>query len=438
MWWRKLLILPLLFLLLFGRAEAKEIDRAELNFATALISLSSYSAELNMLAREWLRDLGWLIDTHEYATALADGRVHILARQFSDGEQVYVLAFPGTERKQDAVVDLRVTRVPFGGENPTEFLSVAAAVDKKSGAVPLVHKGFNDYTQAALFSEKLSDFGGLTLGEVIARDLRRHPSYMLYITGHSLGGAAATLAAARLADMGVSPQQLRVITFGAPAVGNTAFARAYEKRMQLTRITMEGDPIKAALQSLSGGYVQFGEKVVWSSHLGRFPHDMTLYLDEALRHYQDSHAEEEKPLLVTGSARQARGLIYAAPLQFELGDSLNGDKTYMKRVVQGILKSAYEPLILGQEGEAPFEAARRQGAKFILVERFQGKPIKNEEANYRLTLEEEIYDGAGNLLTFQSYSTTAENLTPIEAVAYLTMKADDERRKQLVRPDGGE
>jgi pimeloyl-ACP methyl ester carboxylesterase len=431
MWWRKLLILPLLFLLLFSRGEAKEIDRTELNFATALISMSSYSAELNLLAREWLQDFGWVIDSHEYATALADGRVHIMARQFSNGEQIYVLAFPGTERKQDAIVDLRVTRVPFGGQTPAEFSAVAAAVENKSGANPLVHQGFNDYTQAALFSEPLPEFGSLTLGEVIARDLRTHPSYTLYLTGHSLGGAAATLAAARLADMGVSPQQLRVITFGAPAVGNTAFARAYEKRMQLTRITMEGDPVKAALQSLSGGYVQFGEKVVWSSHLGRFPHDMTLYLDEALRHYQDSHGEDEQPLLVTGKAQQTNGLVYAAPFQFELGDRLNGDKSYMKRVVQGILKSAYQPLIFGQEGEDPFEAARKQGAKFILVERFQGKRIKNEEENYRLTLEEEIYDGQGNLLTFQSYSMTASTLTPLEAVGYLTMKADAEREKLL-------
>ena len=228
MWWRKLFLLPLLLLFLLGRVEAREIDRAELNLATALISMSSYSAELNMLAREWLADLGWQIDTHEYATALADGRVHILARQFPDGEQIYVLAFPGTERKQDAIVDLRVTRVPFGGTTPAEFNAVAAAVENKSGANPLVHKGVHDYTQAALFSEKLSDFGNLTLGEVIARDLRTHPAYTLYLTGHSLGGAAATLAAARLSDMGVSPQQLRVITFGAPAVGNTALARAYE------------------------------------------------------------------------------------------------------------------------------------------------------------------------------------------------------------------
>ena len=432
MWWRKLIILPLLFLLLMGRVEAKAVEQAELNLATALISMSSYSAELNMLARKWLEDLGWLIDTHEYATALADGRVHILARQLPDGEQVYVLAFPGTERKQDAIVDLRVTRVPFGGTVPTEFEAVAAAVENKSGAKPLVHKGFHDYTQAALFSEKLPDFGNLTLGEVIARDLRTHPAYTLYLTGHSLGGAAATLAAARLADMGVSPQQLRVITFGAPAVGNTAFARAYEKRMQLTRITMEGDPVKAALQSLSGSYAQFGEKVVWSSHLERFPHDMTLYLDEALRHYyQERQGDEKGPSLISGTAEQAKGPVYVAPLQFDLGDMLLDDKPYMQQVVQGILRASYQPLVFGKEGEDPFLTARQQGAKFILVERFRGKRIKNEQANFRLVLEEEIYDGQGNLLTFQSYSMTAGTLTPLEAVGYLTMKADVEREMQL-------
>ena len=387
MWWRKLIILPLLFLLLLGRAEAKEIDRAELNLATALISMSSYSAELNVLAREWLEDLGWLIDTHEYATALADGRVHILARQFPDGEQVYVLAFPGTERKQDAVVDLRVTRVPFGGTTPAEFNAVAAAVEHKSGANPLVHKGFHDYTQAALFSERLPDFGNLTLGEVIARDLRAHPAYTLYLTGHSLGGAAATLAAARLADMGVSPQQLRVITFGAPAVGNTAFARGYENRMQLTRITMEGDPVKAALQSLSGSYAQFGEKVVWSSHLERFPHDMTLYLDEALRHYYQERQSNAEPSLVSGTAEQAKGLVYVAPLQFELGDMLMDDKPYMQQVVQGILRASYQPLVFGQDGEEQLSGCAPAGAKFVLVERFRGA--------------EEVYNGKVKGLFYQ-------------------------------------
>lgn len=429
--WRMLFLLPLFLLSMVAPVSASQLDRTELNFATALISMSTYSAELNLLARQWLEDLGWEIDSHEYATALAEGRVHILGRKLPTGEKIYVLAFPGTERKQDALVDLRVARVPFGGRTPAEFAQTAEAADK-SGSVPLVHKGFNDYTQAALFSEKLEDFHDMTLGEIIARDLRENPDCQLYLTGHSLGGAAATLAAARLADMGVQPGQLEVITFGAPAVGNTAFARAYEKRMHLTRITMDGDPVKAALQSLSGSYVQFGERVVWNSHLGRFPHDMTLYLDEALRHYQDAHSEAEQPLLVTGQQRQVAGLVYVAPLEFQLDDMLLSDKPYMERVARGLLKSTYKPVFLGTDKADIAGEAQRQGASFVLVDRFRGQRIKKEEANFRLTLEEELYDDAGNLLSFQSYSTTARLLTPIEAVSYLLLKAGDERTAKLL------
>lgn len=426
----KIFLLCFVFLFSLSSVQAKALDKAELNFATALISMSTYSAELNVLARHWLEELGWVVDSHEYATALAAGRVHILAKKLPDNEQFYVLAFPGTERKQDAIVDLRMKRVPFGGENPSSFAAEAAR-EERQASEPLVHKGFNDYTQAALFSEHLPEFGNLTLGEVIARDLREHPDYQLYLTGHSLGGAAATLAAARLADMGVTPQQLQVITFGAPAVGNTAFARAYEKRMQLTRITMEGDPVKAALQSLSGSYVQFGEKEVWDSHLGRFPHDMTLYLDEALRHYQDAHDESEQPLLITGHRQQAAGTVYVAPLRFQLDDMLSGDRNYMERVARGMLKGAYTPIVFGESQGDAYRDARQQGAKYVLYEYFRGQRIKDEEANFRLTLEEELYDIEGNLLAYQSYSTTASTLTPLEAVGYLVMQAEPGRSVKL-------
>lgn len=428
--WRKLLLCAVCLLLTVSPVQAQALDRAELNFATALISMSTYSAELNVLARQWLQDLGWVINSREYATGLAQGRAHILAKQLSADEQIYVLAFPGTERKQDALVDLRMKRVVFGGQSPSEFEAVAAQTDKNS-SLPLVHKGFHDYTQAALFSERIPDFDNLTLGEAIARDLRRHPSYQLYLTGHSLGGAAATLAAARFADMGVQPAQLQVITFGAPAVGNTAFARTYEKRMQLTRVTIDGDPVKAALQSLSSNYVQFGDKVVWESHLGRFPHDMTLYLDEALRHYQDTHGDAQQPLLVTGQYKELSGPIYVAPLDFQLSDMLSADRSYMERVTRGILKSAYHPIIFGKSGVDVYQDARKQGAKYVLFEHFRGQRIKKEEANFRLSMDEELYDIDGNVLSFQSYSTTARILTPIETVGYLVMQAEPERSAKL-------
>ncbi len=51
----------------------------------------------------------------------------------------------------------------------------------------------------------------------------------IYVTGHSLGGALALLAALELARQGFNIAQ--VYTFGQPRVGNAAFKRLYEKSL---------------------------------------------------------------------------------------------------------------------------------------------------------------------------------------------------------------
>jgi hypothetical protein len=103
----------------------------------------------------------------------------------SDMPRFAVLAFRGTEqRPQDFVTDLRVLgkRLPDGG--------------------PRAHAGF----EAALDS----------IWPAVDRELAR-VACPIYFTGHSLGAALATLAAARRAPWAA-------YTFGSPLVGNTAFA----------------------------------------------------------------------------------------------------------------------------------------------------------------------------------------------------------------------
>ena len=56
-------------------------------------------------------------------------------------------------------------------------------------SIGLVHRGFCDYYKS-LAEQGLPD-------QVVAL-ANQYPSYMIYTTGHSLGGAAATLAAADL------------------------------------------------------------------------------------------------------------------------------------------------------------------------------------------------------------------------------------------------
>ncbi|KAK3897416.1 Alpha/Beta hydrolase protein, partial [Staphylotrichum tortipilum] len=76
--------------------------------------------------------------------------------------------------------------------------------------------------------------------------LAAHPAYPVVVTGHSLGGAVATLAAAHLrADDGV-PADL--YTYGSPRVGNLEFAKFVSDQAEDVgganyRVTHTDDPV---------------------------------------------------------------------------------------------------------------------------------------------------------------------------------------------------
>jgi thioesterase domain-containing protein len=77
-----------------------------------------------------------------------------------------------------------------------------------------VHSGFH----------KVSSSVSQVIVDEVKRLLNRFPDYKLVVTGHSLGGAVATLLALDLYAKGNKNVQL--ITFGSPRVGNTRFAKA--------------------------------------------------------------------------------------------------------------------------------------------------------------------------------------------------------------------
>lgn len=61
--------------------------------------------------------------------------------------------------------------------------------------------------------------------------VQQHPHHRYWITGHSLGGALATLVAPRLARVtGDDAAVVGIYTFGSPRVGNRAFAQAHDAR----------------------------------------------------------------------------------------------------------------------------------------------------------------------------------------------------------------
>ncbi|AOH48896.1 triacylglycerol lipase [Selenomonas sp. oral taxon 920] len=428
------LLVFLVLLLLPVRTFAAPRDLPSLYFVCAAASEAAYAGELPELLRARLVAAGWQIESYETEGHRGTvGRFFHMVRTDEDGAETHLVAFPGTERGSDVWTDLRLGRVPFGGSSPAEFLALRDAPVTERSETPLVHRGFLDYTQAALFTDVLPAYGNRTAGEVLAAELRAHPSMRVYLTGHSLGGAAAVLTAARLADMGVSPTQLVVTTFGAPAVGNAAFARRYEGRFNLHRVVMRGDPMKDVLAAPLG-FRHFGERVAWSPawSAAKFPHAMIVYVDAAIRQLYDAYGGDNAFLFLMGQPKRTEGrTLYVTPIETELDDTLTEDAPYMMAVLRDALHVqnaaavfaagegglSAEGLLSGLDGH--LSAAREVGAEEMVAYRITGVRERTARETYRLTLERAIYDMDGNLIAATSRSARTGTLTPIETVLYL-------------------
>ena len=416
------------------RVLAAPTDLPSRCFVCAAASEAAYSGELPELLRARLVAAGWRIALYETAGEKGTvGRFFHMVRTDEDGAETHLIAFPGTERGSDVWTDLRLGRAAFGGTTPAEFLAMrdACVTDRKE--TPLVHRGFLDYAQAALFTDVLPAYGSRTAGEVIADELRAHPTARIYLTGHSLGGAAAVLAAARLSDLGVPAEQLVVTTFGAPAVGNAAFARRYEGRFTLHRVVMSGDPMKDVLAAPLG-FQQFGERVPWSParSVAKFPHAMMVYVDAAIRQLYDAYGGDNAFLFLMGLPNRTEGrTLYALPIETELDDTLAEDAPYMMAVLRDALHVQNAQVVFASGGGGlsaqgllsglggHLAAARAAGAEQMVAYRIAGAKIRDARETYRLTLERAVYDRDGNLLAAGSRSARTGTLTPIETVLYL-------------------
>ncbi len=133
----------------------------------------------------------------------------------AESDQAIVVAFRGSEAPTtlDGLKDWLLTNannylILPEGQSGTEFAS--------AGVGARFHRGFLD--ALAMVWEPL-----LAAAEQ-AQKAKERP---LWVTGHSLGGAIALLAAWRFQRNFLSVQE--IVTFGAPMIGNDAAARAFEQ-----------------------------------------------------------------------------------------------------------------------------------------------------------------------------------------------------------------
>ena len=416
---RKIFLVALIFLLNVSTCAASELEDAELRLVCAVCSMGAYSDDESYLMRSMLTSRGWQIEKISKKNNLADAKAYLVSKG-----DVKILTIAGTENLKDVEVDFRVGRVTLD-KNSVPL----AEKDKNSGDKIFVHRGFRDYSDVVL-----SD----GLAERLKASLIKNPRETLYLTGHSIGGSVAIIAAARLADMGVTKNRLKVITFGSPAVGSRIFAKNYADKIDLTRAVMKGDVIKKSLRAL--GYVQFGDALEYRQSVtgDDFEHKMAVYLDCAIRDYINCGGNFKHD-----STNKIHVPIYVAPILLVEDSFHKSDRELILNALNDSLTNHFSDLVFADEQsleiddkrifDADFDefvdAGKNLGCKYILIRVLRAKKIRDAPLGDRqVTLEEIILDKSGVPLSMQTSGSTTKELTIFEA-AIASQEVLNERLK---------
>jgi hypothetical protein len=172
------------------------------------------------------------------------------------GTKTILIAFKGTSSRINIKADLNYFPVT---QPPTRFYQAGKGVATRYlKNLVSVHRGFWNSFITDNYNKEVID----TLEEACSKAVVAPENARVLFTGHSLGGALATLAAqAWVQKYPTAGQFCQVVTFGSPRVGNKPFAYEYNSKMpNHWGVVCGKDPIAQIPKGFL--YKRCGERVV--------------------------------------------------------------------------------------------------------------------------------------------------------------------------------
>ena len=388
----------------------------------------------------FLRSYGWDIEPQVESDGKVEAHFAIASNYFSElDKQLYLITFRGSASKEDWKVNLQTQQVNYGGTDLDSMDKIAAAPFKEN--FPTVHAGFNSYVNTVLRNVVLDENGNF---KGVFKKIKDNPKAYLILTGHSLGGAAATLLGERLISLGLPKDKFTVITFGAPAIGNSDFVAAYGDKINLYRITNTADPIPGSLQTFFSGYKQFGEQIKYriSPKQSGMQHDIAMYFDYSVSEFFKAYDQEvELGHLSTLPDKKIRDGQPLVALWIKTAANLNkvAYVTDLERfVVEEYQRLLPSYIIMNRAMDEDafvstdiIRQSRNAGADYVLVCGMEGNRPPKEHFWY-LTLEQALFDAKGNMLSMCSLSNKiAPAVGNIQAAGQNLLEARKELNQQL-------
>ena len=384
-----------------------DFETREIQLICAMSSLAAYSGDESFLVRSSLDSRGWKIDAITNNKNGVTVKAYTVSKTFFDGRIVKILVVAGTEDLKDVEVDFRLGGVTLHKDDSSNIF---------------VHKGFRDYADATLD-------GGVA--ENLIAELKNNHKETLYLTGHSLGGSVAIVMATRLNDMGVDKNQLKVITFGALAVGNKALADEYTSKIDLTRIEIKGDVAKKIFEPF--GYIPFGDVMTWkpAKNVDHHEHKMTMYLDCAIRNYFDA----EGFTFDDGIGENKIDIpIYIAPIKFVKKNFNAKDEKYIYGILRTGLSTRFSNLTFDENNFLEVEgadnisnnisqfitAAKNSSSHYVLAQLVNADRVRDaRDSERQAMLCTFLYDLNGMPVFMQTSGASTNDFTLIEAVSFI-------------------
>ena len=164
-------------------------------------------------------------------------------------DNTIIFSVRGTESLNDVKTDLSFIKVPF------QDVMYANSVDTKKYKDICVHKGFLDQFNTVKYSVMATIFGSLWSNSPIKN---------VIFTGHSLGGAIATLLSACVKAHFQDKFIVECYTFGSPRCGNKDFVRYFDDHVDVSIRFVNKDDIVTNIPKLFyyhvKGYQQLGNR----------------------------------------------------------------------------------------------------------------------------------------------------------------------------------
>ena len=434
------------------RQQKAEYNKAYWTLFSLIASSAAY-APSNGIEAAYLRGHGWDFSPHR----ITDGKttVHFLTAKgiMAGGKPLYVIAFRGSADKKDWTADFVTGQVVYGGKTLEESEKIASvrageagdrdavqteAAEAGTGVLPKVHKGFNTYadlTLRMLLTSSSYEF---------LEQFRREKDADLLLTGHSLGGAVATIVGQRLIDFGFDPERLQVITVGAPAVANKTFKEMYGSRMNLIRVTNSEDPVPLTFQAVLRNYRQFGEELRFRipRTFNNMNHFLNLYLDAGLRNYYqaldaaaDAGIIQQLPDVRRSEAEKPTVLLYVEGNDADKKKGRPDDAIAAMDLLDRFMLNEYKELFpnyaVVRSPSDPYQAMEEQQADYLLQLRFEADTNQYDNSWF-LTVEQTLSDKERNVLTSGSAARrTSPRAGNIRAAMEVTSLQKAEVCKQM-------